>query len=107
MTRWRSFDQASTRVLILQAYRRNKLCGAQAWQQFTQNDLWEDKEEEFYHYQDGLEAAETRNELWNASDEIKDAARALIRTAFEQKTITPASEEWLRDLFGLSRESDG
>ena len=107
MTRWRSLDQATTRVLILQAYRRNTLGGAQAWQQFTQNDLWEDKEEEFFHYHSGLEADETRKELWEASDEIKDAARALIRTAFEQKTITPASEEWLRDLFGLSRETDG
>jgi hypothetical protein len=107
MMRWRSLDQATTRVLILAAYRRNKLGGAQAWQQFTQNDLWEDKEEEFYHYQNGLDAAEARKGLWEASTEFKDAARALIRTAFEQKTITPASEEWLRDLFGLSRETDG
>ena len=103
-TKWTPFDKASTRVLVLAAYRKNRIDGAAAWQQFTQLELWEDKDEEFYHYQYGLEAFETQKELWKAPDEFIGAASALIRTAFEQKWITPASEEWLRDLFGLSRE---
>jgi hypothetical protein len=103
----RSFDKASDRALILAAYRSNRLAGDKAWDQFTQRSLWHEKEEEFFHYHNGLETVETQKELWRAPDEFKSQANDLIRSARQSKIIGTASEDWLRDLFGLPRKADG
>lgn len=104
MSEWSSFDKASNRTLILSAYRSGRLTGAQAWDLFNKNDLWQDREEEFYHYVNGLETFETQKELWKASGSFKKASSKLIGFARRIDLISAASDAWLRDLFGLSKD---
>jgi hypothetical protein len=101
---WTPIDVASNQALILSAYRSGRINGAQAWELFTKNNLWNDKEEAFYHYVNGLETFETQKELWHSTDRFKKATRRLLAYALEKQFVSPASEDWLRDLFGLTKE---
>ncbi len=100
---WTAFDIASNQALVLSAYRAGRITGAQAWELFSKNDLWADRDEAFYHYVNGLEMFETQKELWEAPESFKKATRKILKHALKNEIVTPASEEWLRDLFGLPK----
>jgi hypothetical protein len=104
---WTQFDAASDQALILSAYRAGRINGVRAWEIFSRENLWGDKEEAFFHYINGLETFATQKELWKAPLSFQKAAGKLLSFALKRKIITAASREWLDTLFGLPREANG
>jgi hypothetical protein len=101
---WIAFDKASDRAVILSAWKANKVSGAQAWELFTRNNLWGDKDEAFHRFAVGAEAVSIQRELWGLTGPSRAAAKRLIIMAYKHGFLSMKAVDWLLDLFAAKME---
>ena len=101
---WIAFDTASDRAVILAAWKKNRISGAEAWELFTRKDLWGDKDEAFHRFAVGAEAFTIQRELWGLSSPARAAAKRLIIMAYNHGLLSVMAVDWLLDLFAAKME---
>lgn len=101
---WDSLNRASDRVVIIAAWKANKISGDQAWDLFAQHNLWENKEDAFLRYAIGSEAVSIQRELWGINGHARSIAKRLIVLGHTHGVLSIRAVEWLLDLFAAKME---
>lgn len=104
MSEWTSLDKASHRSLVIAAYRASRITGAKAFDEFSHRNLWEDKEEAFFHYVNGLTTFEVTRELWGAPEYVRRGAKRIVLFLYGREVIRIDTAQWLINLFGVNVE---